>query len=90
MNSYQNSNLIKIGDSQVANSHFPVCVCPYQASNNSFMMVEVNTGYHKGSLKPISQSFSSYTELMNNFNIHSTFYPVLHNHLIFNDISARH
>jgi hypothetical protein len=75
------NNLTIIKDYDVARSYFPTCVCPYK-NGDSFMMVEVNTGIFKGSLKPISQVFRSFDEMYTFYDRSSTVYPILWNYLI--------
>ena len=50
------------------------------------MMIEINTGYYKGSIKPISKIYNSYDELVKNFDPNSTNYKILKNYIIYNDI----
>lgn len=76
---------IRIKDSMVGSSNFPPCICLYQNIQNGYMMVEVNTGYHKGSLKSITQSYSSYQQLIENFDQSKQHYPFLNNYIIYND-----
>lgn len=77
----------KIKESSNEISNFPPCVCVYQNDYKKFSMIEVNTGYYKGSIKMISKIYNSYDELQKNFNTLSTVYPILHNYVIYNDVS---
>ncbi len=57
-------------------STFPECLCVYYY-NYRYMIIEVNTGVHLGSIKPISESYKSISELMNNFDSTQSIYKML-------------
>lgn len=76
--------LVRIKDSEVANSHFPECLCAYQ-NGSTFMMVEVNTGLRIGSLKPVSKVYHSIEDMRRSYDISKSIYPVIEDHLIYND-----
>lgn len=78
----------KIRDSELGNINFPVCVCPYE-NNGKFMMVEVNTGYRKGSIKPITKPYDNIIDLFLNFDSGKTDLKYLSDVLIYNNISAK-
>ena len=81
-------NIHKIKETSLSSANFPECICVYQASDNKFFMIEVNTGRHKGSIKLISDSYASYKELKTSFDTTSVIYPVLFNYIIYNDITS--
>ena len=90
MSKSNTKNFIYFPDSQVGNEPFPTCVCPYK-NRDSYMMVEVNTGYHKGSIKPITKAYPSYNKLMYSYqrnHKNQSVYPYLQNHIIYNDITG--
>lgn len=62
-------------------SLFPECICIYYY-NYKYMMVEINTGSSIRSIKPISESFKTITELMNNFDENKAIYKMLNNYII--------
>lgn len=73
-----------VKESEVADSYFPKCVCPYK-TGNTFMMIEVNTGSYPGSLKPITPSYTNLAEMLQQFEDSKTVYPVLRDTMIYND-----
>ena len=77
-----------IKESELGNLNFPTCICPYK-NRDSYMLVEVNTGSYKGSLKLVSDFYSSLDELYKNMDSSNYCYPLLGGHLIFNDITGR-
>ena len=81
------SNIIK--DSEIGKHILPIYVCPYK-NGNKYMMVEVNTGNHKGSIIPITKTFNSLDNLLKSFNKSQTVYPVLFDHIIYNDLYISH
>ena len=80
--------IYKIKESELSSLQFPICVCVYQYNHKSFSMVEINTGLHKGSIKVVSDIYSSYDELKKSYNIYNTHYPILFDHIIYNNISC--
>jgi hypothetical protein len=79
-------NLYKIKETELYKNHFPVCVCIYQNIKKKYCMAEINTGLYKGTIKIISDTYNTYDELKNNYNTNNTNYPVLFNHIIYNNL----
>jgi hypothetical protein len=52
-----------IKDSNVGSAHMPTCTTLYK-NRDSYMLVEVNTGAHIGSIKVISEPYSKIGDLM--------------------------
>lgn len=88
MNNSNISTFVFFPESQVGNKPFPVCVCPYK-NKDSYTMVEINTGYYKGSIKSITKAYPSYDKLMYSYKRdynNQSVYPYLNNHIIYNDV----
>ncbi len=82
--SYTNCKTTYIKDSEIAN--LPTSLCVYQ-NKKTYLMVEVNTGYPKGSylLKVISKPYRSIGKLLNDKKVEASSYPLLQNCIIYND-----
>ena len=79
------SGVTYIKDSEVGNLNMPISLCVFQ-NENKYFLVEVNTGYQKGSMKVISGHYHSVEELLReNKNTIKNSYPLLQNHIIYND-----
>lgn len=81
-------NIYKINETDFRHQYFPTCVCVYQYNNCKYSMAEINTDLYKQSIKIISKIYNTYDELIKSFDINNTIYPVLFNHIIYNDISS--
>lgn len=84
-----NQKIVMISDIDVPYANLPICICIYKNNDESYMMVEVNTGSHKGSIKPISKSYRSILELTRNFNIRDAQYRFLQKFIIYNQKQSR-
>jgi hypothetical protein len=63
----------------------PICISLYE-NNDSYIIVEVNTGTYKGSIKVISLKYSKIDDVMKDPNIFTSGYLFLRNHIIYNDM----
>ena len=82
--SNRKEGMIYVGDSKVGSSNFPACVCIYENMNN-YYFAEVNTGYHIGSIKCVSETFTDLSKAEEIYSKISNYYPLLKNHVIYND-----
>lgn len=74
-------NIILVTELELKTQSYPSCIAPYYY-DHSYMMVEINTGSHKGSIKIISKSYNNIHDLIYNFNYNQSSYPLLQNYLI--------
>lgn len=81
---YKCEKMQYITDSEICNLILPTSLCIYQ-NKKTYLMVEVNTGCSKGSLKVISKSYDNITELLKDKNVITSQYPLLQNCIIYND-----
>lgn len=74
-----------IKDSEVKDLNIPTSMCVFQ-NKDKYFMVEVNTGNYKGSIKVISGPYTDYGKLLNdNHRMKFSSYPLLQNHIIYNE-----
>lgn len=78
------NNYIYFPQSELGNIPFPECICIYKYTDNKYMMVEVNTGHSKGSIKPITCSYSNINNLLSGKK-HNSVLPLLKKYIIYND-----
>jgi len=70
-----------VGEIELSRQIYPMCSAIYW-NGSGYIMVEINTGLHMGSIKPISIQYKTLQHLLDQFDQQSVIYPVLPNTII--------